>query len=142
MPVNNESKLPRSEQMDACLNKGTGWFGAWFAGKKQATATLPCRYIGIWSSSKRGIANRVTLQADGKYLFEEGGISGGGRRPIVGHWEIQGDSMVWHHVGMEDHPDVNKILKQTETSFTLVEENGSHTEFELIKAIQTDSCAR
>lgn len=142
LPVNTDSKLPRSEQISACINKKSGLLSGIFSREEKPHAAFPCRFIGVWSSSRRGIPSRVTLQADGKYVFEEGDISTSGKRPVVGHWEIQGGNMVWYHANMEDHPDINKILNQTESNFTLVEENGDHTEFELIKAGKSEECMR
>jgi hypothetical protein len=141
-PASSDSKLPRSQQIAGCINKDSGFFGRLFSSAKSPSATFPCRYIGIWSSSRNGVASRVTLQANGQYIFEENSMLKVSRPPVLGHWEIQGDNMVWHHKNREDHPDINKILKQTESSFTLVEENGGNTEFELIKSLKPEGCTR
>ena len=140
-PASDENNVTRSQQISTCVKKKSGIFSKLFKQANNPSPSLPCRYVGVWATSRKGDSDRTTLQADGKYIFEES-TQGGYRAPEYGHWEVQSDNIVWYHRGMESHPDVNKILNQTDTSFTLVEENGMHTNFELIEPLKTGACAK
>jgi hypothetical protein len=130
---------PRSEQIGNCVAKANGFFGTLFSRSKSNVAdTLPCRYVGIWSSS-RIPTSRITLQDDGRYLFE---AQVGSVRQSNGYWEVQGANMVWRHERFGNEPDVNRIVKTTDESFELLEQNGDPTKFELIAASPSQRCPR
>lgn len=78
---------------------------------------------------------------DGTYLVE---LSNEGRpAPYrqLGYWEVQGENVVWYQQKRGVEPDVNKILEMTETGFTLLEQNGMHSQFELIDHIKSSTCS-
>lgn len=102
---------------------------------------VPCRFIGTWSMNARGGTYRFTLKDDGTYLVE---LSNEGRpAPYrqLGYWEVQGENVVWYQQKRGVEPDVNKILEMTETGFTLLEQNGMHSQFELIDHIKSSTCS-
>ncbi len=103
---------------------------------------VPCRYVGIWSLYAKGMAHRITLKADGQFIYEETYLPHSVSTPVTGRWEVQGENMVWHYGRPGEEPDVNRILEQGEHSFTLLEMNGVRTRFELIEPIASDTCSR
>ena len=83
---------------------------------------------------------RITLKDDGTYLMVAG-ESRVTRERYTGFWAVQGENMVWrHNVAQAQALDVNRILPESDTRFTLVEENGSHTLFERIQAAKSSRC--
>ena len=48
--------------------------------------------------------------------------------------------MVWLHDQGGYGPDVNPILPESDTRFTLIEGNGSRTVYELIRAVPSEHC--
>lgn len=103
---------------------------------------LPCRYIGVWSSTTEGrFANRITLKDDGRYIFQASDTSHSNIPPKEGSWEVQGENMVWDTQQEFYEPDANQIIDKSETSFTLRERNGKQTRFELIDKIKSTVCA-
>lgn len=105
----------------------------------ESDTEIPCRYVGVWSLRARGLAHRITLQADGQYFYEETNLAHPASAPVTGTWGVQGENMIWHNK-KDDSPDINRILEKGEKSFVLLERTGDHTKFELIEPIKSDSC--
>jgi hypothetical protein len=122
------------EDAAACIDRRTGIL-------KGAGSKLPCAYIGDWSSRRKGSPMfRITLKDDGTYLMVAG-ESQVNRERYTGFWAVQGENMVWrHNLAQPQALDVNRILPESDSRFALVEENGSHTQFERIQAVQSNRC--
>jgi hypothetical protein len=122
------------ENAAACIDRSTGIL-------KGAGSKLPCAYIGDWSSRRKGGPMfRITLKDDGTYLMVAGDSRVSGER-YTGFWAVQGENMVWrHNVAQAQALDVNRILPESDSRFALVEENGTHTQFERIQAVQSTRC--
>ncbi len=102
--------------------------------------TVPCRLVGVWSSRQNQQMRRIELKDDGSYAMApsaSGTDPAGGYR---GQWAVRGENLVWHHAGSSD-PDINPMLPDGPSRFTLVEGNGSRTQYELIRAVPSRRCA-
>jgi len=107
------------------------------------SSPLPCRFIGVWSSSRSGAVYQITLTDDGRFATGPIRNSAGVTRVLTGSWEVQGDKVVWRHDDNEDGaPDINPIRQERDGAFTLIEENGEHSKFELLERIESSLCAR
>jgi hypothetical protein len=101
--------------------------------------TVPCRLVGVWSSQQGNQQRRIELKDDGTYAMAP---SAGGIDPPAGYhgqWAVQGDKIVWRSAGSLD-ADINPMLPESPTRFTLVEGNGSRTQYELIRAVSSRRC--
>jgi hypothetical protein len=96
---------------------------------------LACEYIGVWSSFRDNKSYRVTLKDNAEYIFEEGSVSS------KGFWAVETDAMAWYYPNMQTIPDKNKIFNKSPTYFTLQENNGTFTLFELIEPIKSTKCS-
>ena len=94
-------------------------------------ATVPCRFVGEWTSTRDNTSNRITLSDDGRYAMDS----------YTGSWSVRGRDMVWQHdQGPVHDGDINRILPESPTRFTLIEVNGSRTKFERVGALPTEKC--
>jgi hypothetical protein len=127
-----------------CTDNSTGAVDGIIARMQGAADTrsqprIPCRYVGVWSSVRPGKVYRVTLHDDGRYVMAPN--AGGGDRGFSGTWAVEGTDMVWRH---DQFPgagrDVNPISEASDARFTLTEQNGSQTRFELIEAAKSTKC--
>ena len=130
-----------------CIDKKTGILKSIPALEKADSAgnvlpTIPCQYVGVWSS--RGMKNlmfRITLKDDGTYIMDPNQITGS-PTGYKGYWAVQGNNMIWRHIDSASHEiDINPILRESDTRFTLVEENESLTKYELIQSIKSTKCS-
>lgn len=104
-------------------------------------AKIPCRYVGVWSSIQAGSIHRITLKDDGRYVMAPSEYSSDRSGGYTGYWAVQGNSMIWRHEQKSTgEPDINPILPDSDTRFTLIEENGRRTRYELIEAVRSTTC--
>lgn len=100
--------------------------------------SAPCRYVGTWSSTRPGSKYKITLTDDSRFVGEPVGGTGG---TVRGLWGAVDGKMIWFYdTGVAWPPDINQILPESRSRFTLVEVNGTRTQFELIDAIKSNSC--
>lgn len=103
--------------------------------------SVPCRFVGVWSSRQGNLMFRVNLYDDGTYVELPGSGGGGDPDGYRGYWMVQGDAMVWVD---KRHPeygsDINPIIEQSQHRFVLIEHTGRHTTFEWIKPISSQRC--
>jgi hypothetical protein len=105
-------------------------------------ARIPCRFVGIWSSIRGASIHRITLKADGRYEMAADEYSSDRNSRYIGYWAVQGKNMIWRHEQINTaKPDINPILHESESAFTLIEENGQRTRYERIKAIESSACS-
>lgn len=127
-----------------CLDKETGILPSVPALEKTHTGTtslptLPCRYVGVWSSRQGQRMHRITLKDDGSYSMDPNEYFGG--NGYTGFWAVQNNHMIWRHkTGDTGEPDINPILPESDTRFVLVEMNGTRTQYELIHAVKSKRC--
>lgn len=128
----------------ACLDPETGILKPHknASGATNEEAFIPCRMIGVWSSRQGSQVRRIELKDDGTYFMEPSLLGTDYASGYTGYWAMQGQSMVWRHNQGNKELDVDKILSASDTSFTLLEGNGKHTEFELIRAVSSSRCRR
>lgn len=106
---------------------------------RSQTAHLPCKFIGLWSFEANGVARRVVLQDNGRYLLNPDAVLTG--RELTGRWAVQGPQFVWHHDQHKpDEADVNVIAEEGPEHFVLTEMNGSQTRFDLVAGLSSERC--
>lgn len=133
-----------AESPELCRDKKTGALQSVAALEKTETGAsakpaIPCRYVGVWSSRQGQNMHRITLKDDGTYAMDANEYRGG--HGYTGFWMVQNNHMVWRHKGGDTgEPDINPILPESDTRFKLVEMNGKHTQYELIRAIESKRC--
>jgi hypothetical protein len=130
-----------------CIDKKTGILKSIPALEKadpkgNALPKIPCQYVGIWSS--RGMKNlmfRISLKDDGTYIMDPNHITGS-PTGYKGYWAVQGNNMIWRHIDSASQEiDINPILRESKTRFTLVEKNESLTKYELIQSVKSNKCS-
>jgi hypothetical protein len=130
--------MQNAKALVACVDARSGPFEMLaFMQTKRLFAALPsapCNYVGTWQSTRENSVYQVTLQADGQFLAEPVRTSDRDARNITGSWGAvgKGDSqkLVWlYDEGHIWPPDVNPVKNFRADGFTLVEQNGSRTEF-------------
>lgn len=103
--------------------------------------SVPCRYVGIWSSKRPYSEYQVTLTDDSRYIAVPIRDDSGNSKPIYGIWGARDDRMVWFEDDRNVWPiDINTIHPENRSRFSLIEVNGERTNFELIDAIKSNSC--
>ena len=127
------------ENPKACLDPKSGLIRS--AGAK-VESSIPCRMVGVWSSRQGGLMHRIELKDDGSYAMEANALGIGNSSGYTGHGVVQGKNMVWRHDQGGGELDVNPILADKGDRFTLVEGNGRHTNYELIRAVASKTDRR
>lgn len=131
----------------ACLDPHTGILQSipalQNASPDHSQPEIPCRFVGIWTSREGALAFRVTLKDDGTYSVQANAAGIGDPGGYTGYWMVQANKMVWRdHARPELGPDINPILSESEGRFMLMEQDGRHTQFELIKRAASDRCKK
>lgn len=109
-----------------------------------AVGPHPCAFVGVWTASRDRSVYKVTMKDTGAYTAEpiaRGSYSG---VTIVGTWSVRGDKIEWtgDEPGTPAHPpDINLVKNASTTGFTLVEVNGSLTQYNRIETINSSTCA-
>lgn len=115
--------------------------GKWDAASR-AGETNPCRYVGKWSSTRVSGVYIINLYDDGRYSTDPVKFGRGPAHVYHGRWGVIGDKMVWHNSGdSANDKDVNPILQETEGAFTLMEQNGEYSRFELVEKLDKRKCS-
>lgn len=127
-----------AEDSKGCLNPASGLLGD--GAQAGGESTVPCRMVGIWSSRHGSLMHRIELKDDGTYAMAPNPLGIGNPAGYTGHWAVRGENMVWRHNQGPSELDVNPIEPLSDTRFTLIEGNGSRTNFELIRAIPSTRC--
>lgn len=132
------------ENPNACLDPDTGILRSKKSvqGGESGESHIPCRMVGVWSSRQDSIMYRIELKDDGSYVIEPNQKGSGDPRGYTGRWAVQGQNMVWRHDQYVGDLDVNPILPESDTRFTLIEGNGRRTNYELIRAVSSERCRR
>ena len=132
------------ERASQCVDPDSGLMRslpALEAGPGHPKPTIPCRYVGVWSSRNGGLMFRVTLKDDGSFVEAPNAAGYGNPAGYTGYWMVQGDYLVWRDNARPSlGPDVNRILEPSDGAFALVEGNGSHTRFERIQPVPSNRC--
>lgn len=130
------------EDPKACLDPRSGILKplASAQGGADGESSIPCRLVGVWSSRQGGLVHRIELKDDGTYAMEPSQWGAGNPNGYTGHWVVQGRNMVWRHNRGPSDLDVNPMLPESDTRFTLVEGNGTRTIYELIRAVPSQRC--
>jgi hypothetical protein len=87
------------------------------------------------------VMRRVELKDDGTFVQAPSLLGIDRTGGYAGRWEVKGTSIIWYADNGYSEPDVNPMQRTGEHSFTLTEGNGTHTEFELIRAVASTRCA-
>ncbi len=100
-----------------------------------------CQMVGVWSARHGSQMRRVELKDDGSYWMAPSAVGNDPAGGYRGRWSVSGGRMTWRDSRRFDgEPDINKILPDTKTRFTLVEGDGSHTVFEWIRPLPSQRC--
>lgn len=103
--------------------------------------SIPCRFVGVWSSIRPGFVLRIKLRDNGQYIAAPNESGVGDRQGYTGFWAVQGNKMIWRHQqGNTSDADVNSIVNESDSTFTLIEMNGQRTRFEMIEATKSHIC--
>ncbi len=133
-----------SEDARDCLDPKTGLLNKArdpaADGLAKAGSTIPCRFVGVWSSRQGSLMHRIELKDDGRYVMDASVVRVGNPAGYTGHWAVQGDAMVWRHEQGAGALDINPIVPRDGKAFTLIEGNGRRTEYELIRAVTSGRC--
>lgn len=133
-------------QWTECVEAGNGTLeSALFQKTKEIALSLPsvpCRYIGVWSSTRQGSKYKVTLTDDSRFIAEPMHDSAGRTSSITGFWGVHDDVMVWFEDKSIAWPiDASTLLPENRSRFSLIEMNGERAAFELIDAIKSNTCS-
>ncbi len=101
-----------------------------------ALPSAPCHYVGTWQAAREASLYQITLAVDGQFLAEPIRTPERDARNLTGSWAVIGrrdsEKMVWlYDEGRVWPPDVNPVKNARADGFTLMEENGSRTEYSL-----------
>lgn len=103
----------------------------------------PCRFVGIWSSSRGGQNYRITLTDDGRYTTDPISTGTGSSRVQTGSWMVRDDKMVWYHdLDQNSAADINPISDESDNTFTLREEDGEYTRFKRLQKVESANCSK
>jgi hypothetical protein len=103
---------------------------------------IPCRYVGTWSTMKRGLVYSIVLDESGYYNMTLNRKRGPGSPIDRGYWAVQGKSMLWRTArNILAEIDINPIIAESETGFELLEMDGSRTRFKLIARGTPQKCS-
>ena len=130
-----------NEDARACLDPNTGLLSATVDGSPAAgQPSIPCRFVGVWSSRQGALMHRIELKDDGSYVMSAnvGGV--GSPTGYTGRWMVEGNMMVWRHDQAPGAHDANPIEPHGSRAFTLMENNGARTEYELLRAVDSTRC--
>lgn len=126
-----------------CLDQETGLLkpfkSAITKDESSKQVSIPCEYVGIWSSIKENKTYRIILREDG--TFDIPAVVPTYGNAYKGHWGVQGNKIIWSYAeAITDEEDVNDIHLEANDAFTLKELNGKITRYELIKRIKSATC--
>jgi hypothetical protein len=130
------------EDPKVCLGPSAGILGArkLIKADESGESFIPCRMVGVWSSRRDNLMHRIELKDDGTYVMEPNDAGFGSPNGYTGYWAVQDRKVVWRHNQGGNELDVNPIALEDDTRFTLIESNGSHTRYELIRAVPSRRC--
>lgn len=142
--------LASAKQAVACLEEKNGIFSTLAFRKDKerllALPSVPCRYVGVWSSTRLGPRYKITLTDDSQFIAELVSANNTRDGAITGSWGVVGNEMIWLYDSLIYSPsqplvvDANRISPESRSRFTLDEEDGSQTVFELQDAITSNNC--
>jgi hypothetical protein len=134
----SQTAMQRAKALVGCVDAraGTAEALAFYPTKKlfAELPSAPCSYVGIWRSAREGSIYSITLSADGQFVADPVTSSAPDARRVTGSWGVVGkedkEFMVWlYDEGQIWPPDVNPMKNRTSAGFTLIERNGSRTDF-------------
>lgn len=135
--------MESAKALVACVEARTGVVEQLaFRSTKKLFANLPytpCEYVGTWVSSRAGSTYQITLGADGEFFAEPVRTSDKHAGAIAGSWSVVGlrdsQQMVWlYEQGRVWPPDINPVQNASGDAFTLIERDGSRTQFGRVTA--------
>jgi hypothetical protein len=103
---------------------------------------IPCRMVGIWSYRKNTIQRRIELKEDGSYTMEAVQGSQEDGKLHTGYWALQGKTMAWRHTQSDTDIELNLIQFESDTQFSLTEQDQAVIPFELIKKSESTRCTQ
>lgn len=129
----------------ACVDEKNGVLESMFFYKTKqrvrSIPSVPCRYLGDWISTRSIGKSKIRLTDDSRFTAES--VQGNQNVVSSGSWAVVGDEILWFYDQRNGHYltyEVNPILSETMREFTLAEESGEHTVFELLEPIRSSSC--
>jgi hypothetical protein len=140
------TSLDAAKELVACLDGRSGFpeklMNAHTKKLIQSLPSVPCRYVGIWTTSRADTVYRVTLMDDSRYIAVPLRDSSPGAGELDGSWGVLNDRMVWlNEQGRVWPPDINQITQISDTVFTLREVDRSTTRYELVERIPSTACS-
>ena len=134
---NQKSALQNTQALLACMQNENSFLENWLLRETiksiQSLPNAPCKYVGVWESVRPQCRYTVTLKENSEFTAT----------PILcnlsmsaydGTWGVYDKKMVW----LDSHKfiwpiDINPIEAEDQNSFSLVEVNGTHTQFTRIE---------
>ncbi|WP_035056455.1 hypothetical protein [Andreprevotia chitinilytica] len=100
----------------------------------------PCKYVGVWTSTRPGSVFRVTMDDSGAFTADL--VTGrSNTESASGSWGAADGKLVWFYdEGLVWPPDANPIQDEEADRFTLVERNGVHTQFTRLDTVESKTC--
>lgn len=144
----NATAMENAQNLVACVDQRAGMVEYLaFRGTKNLFSRLPyapCEYVGTWEAKREASVYQVTLRADGQFLAEPVRTSDRDATKVTGSWSVAGrrgkERLVWlYDEGRVWPPDINPVREPRADGFTLMEENGSRTEYTRIAASKCDA---
>lgn len=99
----------------------------------------PCELVGLWTSTRKGIMYRIELTGDGRYALMPDSSGKPSSANPTGRWGIRGDSIVWRD-DRSGTVDVNPMVDVSDGRFQVIENDGTHTQFDRVEARQSNQC--
>ena len=134
----NPTAMQNAKALVGCVEARSGiveWLA--FRQTKRLFAALPsapCDYVGTWQASRDESLYRISLSAAGQFVAEPVRSADSSARNITGSWGVVGPAdrpyMVWlYDEGQVWPPDINTVTDERSDGFSLIEQNGSRTQF-------------
>jgi hypothetical protein len=139
------SALVAAQRRAACIHQHSGMIERVILYRTRrmllALPATPCRFIGVWRAQRTKTEYQVTLRDDSGFSAVPVKAPRGSG-PVTGSWGYYGGKLVWlYEEGLVFPPDVNRIEDAKDTSFTLVEKDGSTTRYALLERTQSSACS-
>lgn len=138
--------LNKAKQWLQCIEQRKQFYEgvalSWTKDLIMSLPSVPCQYVGVWHSRRPGMLYKVTLTDDSRFVAEQVQSNVNAPKTINGIWGVVDDKMVWLYDSDLVWPvDINRIQPDGRNHFVLNEVNGEHTDYQLVDAIKSNSCA-
>lgn len=97
-----------------------------------------CRYVGVWYSWRNGEVHIIDMQGSGKYIAYQ--LKAPTMPVDSGTWRYENERIRWtHEDAFVSTPDVNRVVDDIRSGFTLIEINKEKSVFRAAGG-QSENC--